>query len=263
MPLTHTECPAYSPPPPPRFKYLAERCWAELPEVRPSLTQLYNELENLQVGAEAPSGRGVKRQTCGARIAKETGCAPTGGLRVAAKPELGHRGLAARKQLIFTWAFAQFVVAVAPHHQRRCSPLSDPLHRLTPALPRLLSPWHPAQNQLCPHGADSQRLLVQSCIKQKRSVNAVPPVQMAGAKGPGQQSRLAQGVSTDGSGKSPSGKGAWGTRGAKQGAARLCTSAGISGVERGPREGSGLSIAGRVVGGPGQAGPCSAAGATG
>ncbi len=33
-----------------RFKYLAERCWAELPEVRPSLQQLYNELENLQVG---------------------------------------------------------------------------------------------------------------------------------------------------------------------------------------------------------------------
>jgi hypothetical protein len=32
-----------------RLKYLAERCWAELAEVRPSLQQLYNELENLQV----------------------------------------------------------------------------------------------------------------------------------------------------------------------------------------------------------------------
>lgn len=33
---------------------------------------------------------------------------------------------------------------------------------------------------------------MQSCIKQKRSVGSVPPVQMAGAKGHGQQSRLAQ-----------------------------------------------------------------------
>ncbi|KAG2499522.1 hypothetical protein HYH03_002468 [Edaphochlamys debaryana] len=98
--VTRKARPQFPPDTPHRYKYLAERCWAELPEVRPSLQQLYNELENLQA-------------------------------------------------------------------------------------------------QLCPQGQDSARLLVQSCIKQKRS-GAVPPVQMAGAKGPGQQSRLAQGVSTDG-----------------------------------------------------------------
>ncbi|GLC36300.1 hypothetical protein PLESTF_001731000 [Pleodorina starrii] len=102
--VTRKARPQFPPDTPHRFKYLAERCWAELPEVRPSLQQLYNELENLQA-------------------------------------------------------------------------------------------------QLCPQGPDSPRLLVQSCIKQKRSVSAVPPVQMAGAKGPGQQSRLAQGVSTDGTAK--------------------------------------------------------------
>ncbi|KXZ56046.1 hypothetical protein GPECTOR_2g1598 [Gonium pectorale] len=99
--VTRKARPQFPPDTPHRLKYLAERCWAELPEVRPSLQQLYNELENLQA-------------------------------------------------------------------------------------------------QLCPQGADSPRLLVQSCIKQKRPVGQVPPVQMAGAKGPGQQSRLAQGVSTDG-----------------------------------------------------------------
>ncbi|EFJ46759.1 hypothetical protein VOLCADRAFT_92891 [Volvox carteri f. nagariensis] len=102
--VTRKARPQFPPDTPHRFKYLAERCWAELAEVRPSLQQLYNELENLQA-------------------------------------------------------------------------------------------------QLCPQGQDSPRLLVQSCIKQKRSVGAVPPVQMAGAKGPGQQSRLAQGVSTDGTAK--------------------------------------------------------------
>ncbi|GIL48237.1 hypothetical protein Vafri_4913 [Volvox africanus] len=102
--VTRKARPQFPPDTPHRFKYLAERCWAELPEVRPSLQQLYNELENLQA-------------------------------------------------------------------------------------------------QLCPQGPESPRLLLQSCIKQKRSVSAVPPVQMAGAKGPGQQSRLAQGVSTDGTAK--------------------------------------------------------------
>jgi hypothetical protein len=49
-----------------RLKYLAERCWAELPEVRPSLTQLYNELENLQVQL-CPGGQDASRlvvQSC-------------------------------------------------------------------------------------------------------------------------------------------------------------------------------------------------------
>ena len=43
-----------------RLKYLAERCWAELPEVRPSLTQLYNELENLQAQL-CPGGQDASR----------------------------------------------------------------------------------------------------------------------------------------------------------------------------------------------------------
>ncbi|PNW71316.1 hypothetical protein CHLRE_16g649100v5 [Chlamydomonas reinhardtii] len=101
--VTRKARPQFPPDTPHRLKYLAERCWAELAEVRPSLQQLYNELENLQL-------------------------------------------------------------------------------------------------QLCPQGADSPRLLVQSCIKQKRPVAQVPQVQM-GAKAPGQQSRLAQGMSTDGSAK--------------------------------------------------------------
>ncbi|GFR46279.1 hypothetical protein Agub_g7833 [Astrephomene gubernaculifera] len=105
--VTRKARPQFPPDTPHRFKYLAERCWAELPEVRPSLQQLYNELENLQA-------------------------------------------------------------------------------------------------QLCPQGSESPRLLVQSCIKQKRSVSSVPPVQVAGAKGPGQQSRLAQGMSTDGTAKAGS-----------------------------------------------------------
>mmetsp|Transcript_14058 Transcript_14058/g.30435 ORF Transcript_14058/g.30435 Transcript_14058/m.30435 type:complete len:668 (+) Transcript_14058:557-2560(+) len=33
---------------PPKYKFLAERCWAEMPELRPSLEQLMNELDNLQ-----------------------------------------------------------------------------------------------------------------------------------------------------------------------------------------------------------------------
>lgn len=36
--------------------------------MRPSLTQLYNELENLQVGAGAPRGRGIKGQTRGVDV---------------------------------------------------------------------------------------------------------------------------------------------------------------------------------------------------
>ena len=31
-----------------RFKFLAERCWAEMVELRPSLEVVMNELENLQ-----------------------------------------------------------------------------------------------------------------------------------------------------------------------------------------------------------------------
>jgi hypothetical protein len=31
-----------------RYKFLAEKCWAEMPELRPSLESLANELENLQ-----------------------------------------------------------------------------------------------------------------------------------------------------------------------------------------------------------------------
>lgn len=74
------------------------------------------------------------------------------------------------------------------------------LRALNPVPPLCCPPPPDVQLQLCPQGADSPRLLVQSCIKQKRPVAQVPQVQM-GAKAPGQQSRLAQGMSTDGSAK--------------------------------------------------------------
>lgn len=64
--VTRKARPQFPPDVPHRLKYLAERCWAELPEVRPSLTQLYNELENLQAQL-CPGGQDAGRlvvQSC-------------------------------------------------------------------------------------------------------------------------------------------------------------------------------------------------------
>eukprot|EP00197_Chlamydomonas_leiostraca_P014486 CAMPEP_0202860868 /NCGR_PEP_ID=MMETSP1391-20130828/2447_1 /ASSEMBLY_ACC=CAM_ASM_000867 /TAXON_ID=1034604 /ORGANISM="Chlamydomonas leiostraca, Strain SAG 11-49" /LENGTH=476 /DNA_ID=CAMNT_0049540143 /DNA_START=206 /DNA_END=1633 /DNA_ORIENTATION=- len=48
---------------PSKFKFLAEKCWAEMPEIRPSLETLYNELDALQ-RLLCPQGEDSSRIVC-------------------------------------------------------------------------------------------------------------------------------------------------------------------------------------------------------